>query len=1091
MSLLRSLACFVAVSALLVGAVSAQATTATLKGKAIDTDGVALPGVPVTVRTATHGSAKKTMVTDEEGRFKFQLLPPANDYFISVSYPGFAAMDVGPIDLDPGKTTIQDLTLRSAEEMTTILEIVAHGSIVDTESTKSSTTFNTEFIEGLPIIGQNYQSILTLTPGVTDTDGDGNPNVQGARETGLQFRLDGGNVTDPATGTFGQNFNIDAIEEIEVITAGASAEFGRADGGFANIITKSGGNDFEGSFRLVWRGRILDGDGAGENSDTLIVQTNPELDLQDLRPFGTLGGALKRDKLWFFASIQRIDQSIPQNLAGASITQTQHGWNNFGKVTWQVNSDNKLALQLSHDPRDFEGFFINFGTSAESDAIFSQGGNTTQIRWTSIISPTLLMETLLSNFDSGIALNPVSDLFHLTEVTKQVNRDTDPVTLQAIYPTAECSINGEASGFLPNCDPAFGPTSIYQIDAVTGTTTGPFPTRSDDSRTRKSIKSDLTYTLEDAWGEHQIKSGIEFQDEKFEDTPINNPILLDFTEPCGGCRDENGNPIQNAVQGPQILQVFSPTVLDVRAVSFNSAAYITDTWKPRPNLTLQIGARLDREDVDASGFTYFDPRDEKRRSIGIVESLCTDALRISAAGGGQPGDTAESLCDNPDRIPGTIVGQNLVYAMDEKTPEDLRRFDVNGDGVYDGGADGQAWFNPYTTFPDRLPENFEVTNLNFSPRFSVSWDPWADGRTKIFSTWGRFYDRLFLTTVDDEQGPDQINFTFLPDAGAQQFVADQLSQDVSAVSVTQVDRNLTTPFTDIFTFGVERELAPEWSARLTYTQRKGWNLLQDIDLNHILCDEFDDEFGIDPTQVCFLGIDARTGEALLSDDRFGNIDKSPNGAPDLYNVNPNFNQILRVGNFNSSAFRSLSLELNKRLHRNWQMQTSYTFARATGQAEAFAQTLGNDPSTRDDEEGFLSFDQRHRVIVIATSQLPRDVEVGGTITFESGTPFSVQAQVIDSDDKNNTVFRTFFPTRQRNDQRNDGFWGIDLKLTKRFIVGKVQAAAEISVNNLLNNDDATLSAYRTSSFNGVALVQGPQGLRRFGRFWEIGLNLNF
>jgi hypothetical protein len=120
-----------------------------------------------------------------------------------------------------------------------MITVVHKGSIVDTDSTKTTTSYNAEFIEGLPIIGHNYQNILTLAPGVTD--GDGTSNVHGARETGLQYRIDGGNVADPSSGKFGQNLNLDIIEETEVITSGSAAEYGRADGGFANIVTRSGG----------------------------------------------------------------------------------------------------------------------------------------------------------------------------------------------------------------------------------------------------------------------------------------------------------------------------------------------------------------------------------------------------------------------------------------------------------------------------------------------------------------------------------------------------------------------------------------------------------------------------------------------------------------------------------------------------------------------------------------------------------------------------------------------------------------------------------------------------------------------------------
>ena len=62
---------------------------------------------------------------------------------------------------------------------------------------------------------------------------------------------------------------------------------------------------------------------------------------------------------------------------------------------------------------------------------------------------------------------------------------------------------------------------------------------------------------------------------------------------------------------------------------------------------------------------------------------------------------------------------------------------------------------------------------------------------------------------------------------------------------------------------------------------------------------------------------------------------------------------------------------------------------------------------------------------------------------------------------------------------------------KRFNIGKVQASAEMSVQNLLNMDDLTLSAFRVSSFNGIQLASGPQGLRRFGRIWELGMTFNF
>lgn len=219
--------------------------TGVLRGRVIDSGGVPLPGVPLTIRSASSGSVVKSVVTDVDGNFFLQLLPPARDYLIQVSYPGFASVDVGPIQVEPGKVTAQEVTLRTSAELTEGIKVMAHGNIVDTSSASSSTTFNSEFVQGLPITGRNKQKIGGVAGGVIGGTvggvGAGLVNMQGARQTDLQYRLDGGNVSDPAGGAFGRNVNFDAVEDVEVIRAGASTEYGRAEGGFAGITTPDSG----------------------------------------------------------------------------------------------------------------------------------------------------------------------------------------------------------------------------------------------------------------------------------------------------------------------------------------------------------------------------------------------------------------------------------------------------------------------------------------------------------------------------------------------------------------------------------------------------------------------------------------------------------------------------------------------------------------------------------------------------------------------------------------------------------------------------------------------------------------------------------
>src|SRR4026207_2137977 len=138
----------------------AQSTPATLKGRLIDTAGEGLPAVPLQISSKSQPSGNKSALTDIEGNFRVPLLPPANDYFIKVDYPGFATIELGPLDLDPGKITVQDVTLRSTTELSETINVEARGNTVDVESTRTSTNFNSEFIEGLPIIGHNFQDIL-------------------------------------------------------------------------------------------------------------------------------------------------------------------------------------------------------------------------------------------------------------------------------------------------------------------------------------------------------------------------------------------------------------------------------------------------------------------------------------------------------------------------------------------------------------------------------------------------------------------------------------------------------------------------------------------------------------------------------------------------------------------------------------------------------------------------------------------------------------------------------------------------------------------------------------------------------------------
>src|SRR5262249_31935818 len=162
-----------------------------------------------------------------------------------VSLPSYPLVRFTDVEVDRGENAFGDIVLRPA--MTERVEVRSTPDIVETDTAVSQTRISSQFLQDLPILGRDYQDILVLAPGVTDVNKTGNPNIHGARDVDVLTLVDGVNTTDPFSGLYGQEMNAESIAEIEVITAGATAQYSRAQGGFINILTRSGGNDFQGT----------------------------------------------------------------------------------------------------------------------------------------------------------------------------------------------------------------------------------------------------------------------------------------------------------------------------------------------------------------------------------------------------------------------------------------------------------------------------------------------------------------------------------------------------------------------------------------------------------------------------------------------------------------------------------------------------------------------------------------------------------------------------------------------------------------------------------------------------------------------------
>ncbi|HEU5181706.1 MAG TPA: carboxypeptidase regulatory-like domain-containing protein, partial [Candidatus Polarisedimenticolia bacterium] len=293
------------------GTILSAGPDSVLRGRIIDRSGEPLPAVLLVLRRDHQEQPEQTARSAEDGTYSFSGLQPGTSYRLAASLPGRATLEIADLVVKPGETLIQDLVLLPESQAREYLRVQGKMDVVNTESATASTTFNSEFIAELPLFGRDYQDILVLAPGVTDVNKTGNPNIHGARDVDVVTLVDGVSTTDPFTGLYGQNLNVESIQEIEVITSAADASYGRAQGGFANILTKSGGNEFQGSFKFFLRTDRLDHDGADPEKPELAggfpgsADVN-QLSFTDLKPFVSVSGAFIRDRLWYYATAEFI-----------------------------------------------------------------------------------------------------------------------------------------------------------------------------------------------------------------------------------------------------------------------------------------------------------------------------------------------------------------------------------------------------------------------------------------------------------------------------------------------------------------------------------------------------------------------------------------------------------------------------------------------------------------------------------------------------------------------------------------------------------------------------------------------------------------
>ncbi len=288
-----------------VGAFAQDITSGTIQGTVTDEQGAVVPGATVEARNVDTNFSR-TFTTDSDGRFTLLSMPPGR-YVVSVSKTGFSKVNVENVELTVGRLLSLDVPLKVsgvAGEVT-----ITATPTIDTAKTESSSTINEAAISNTPILGRKFEDLLTLTPGVSITQGPDGDEINFAGQRGIfnNVSLDGGDYNN---GFFGEqaggqraaiDIALDAVKEFQVIATGAGAEYGRTAGGIINVITKSGTNDVHGSAFFSLRNEAL-------SSDT--SDGKPLEGFHREQFGGTIGGPIVKNKAFFFFALEGIRENL-------------------------------------------------------------------------------------------------------------------------------------------------------------------------------------------------------------------------------------------------------------------------------------------------------------------------------------------------------------------------------------------------------------------------------------------------------------------------------------------------------------------------------------------------------------------------------------------------------------------------------------------------------------------------------------------------------------------------------------------------------------------------------------------------------------
>lgn len=600
-----------------------QETTGSIEGYVKDSSGAVVPSISIKISTAKAGSSditttgvgagfSRTITTNTDGFFRVLQVPPGIYDVVTTASGGFGEAKYENVTVVLGKATQLEITVNPGSNVNTVDVSVTDAPPIDTTDNAISTSINAQKIELLPK-STGFTGLLRSVPGTRPESRSGGFSVDGASGGENVFVIDGQEVTNYRTGTLPETYNIPTqlVQEVQVKSSGFNAEYGGATGGVVSVVTRGGNNDFHGEFGAQFEtpkfngtprpllNRLTTGTVAANNFSQRSEYLNPQkLDGVNYFPTANLSGRILRDRLWFYGSYS--PQIFDTDVETRYFTQVPATTNTVFSRTERYYRKRTYEYAFSRlDANPFNNLRLT-GTYLWNPVI--DEGSIPASSYSNVGSAAITIGNVpTANYGGSIGTLTGNQYTSL----QGGRQNSNLVTFTAVYtPTSNLVIDGRYNrSFLNEKNGNYFVPSSVQIFSCgsTGATHPVFPcsTTGANNITVKDVSKRESYDVAATYlfnlgGKHEFKGGYQ-RFSIFNDVQSGNNAI-------GRISFSYGTPISTLVgvadtPGAIGSATFRRAGTNGQGSNLNQSLYIQDKYRPFSRLTLNLGVRIEKENL--------------------------------------------------------------------------------------------------------------------------------------------------------------------------------------------------------------------------------------------------------------------------------------------------------------------------------------------------------------------------------------------------------------------------------------------------------------------------------------------------------------